>query len=85
MQPTTNTKIQKIVVYPQLPLAIYREIAAHLSQIAGVSVTTLPQQAQDFDYYQSQIGGLSIEYNQDLDSASLALLNQILEYYQSDN
>lgn len=46
----------------RLPLAIYREIASHLKQIEGVKVNLLPQTSTDFDYLQSQVGGLLIQY-----------------------
>jgi hypothetical protein len=47
---------------PRLPLAVYREIAAHLQLLPGVSVTLLPQRSPDFDYLQSQVGGLAIVF-----------------------
>ncbi|ELR96902.1 hypothetical protein [Gloeocapsa sp. PCC 73106] len=83
MQPTTDLQTQETFIYPQLPLAVYREIVAHLSQIEGLRVTTLSQQAPTFDYYESQIGGLLVEYSSDLDHCSLNLLRQILDYYKS--
>jgi hypothetical protein len=47
---------------PRLPLAVYREIAAHLQLLPGVSVTLLPQRSPEFDYLQSQVGGLAIAF-----------------------
>ncbi|MGI0493157.1 hypothetical protein ACN4EG_15340 [Alkalinema pantanalense CENA528] len=44
-----------------VPLAVYREIAAHLEQVDGVVVECLPQTAREFNYLQSQLGGLRIE------------------------
>jgi len=38
---------------PGLPLAVYREVAAHLQQVEGVETGLLPQTAQRFDYTQS--------------------------------
>ncbi len=78
MQTSTITR-QQTVTYPYLPLAVYREIAAHLAQIDGVKVTLLPQLDPVFDYHQSQVGGLLLEYPTDLDTT---LLQQILTYYQ---
>ena len=80
MQPGTLLTQQK-VTYRNLPLAVYQEIAAHLSQIEGVKIMILPQESQVFDYNQSQVGGLLLEYSPDIDPASLALLQQILSYY----
>jgi len=78
---TTESKIQQSLSKDNLPLAVYLEIAAHLSQIEGVSVSLLPQQSQVFDYYQSQVGGLLLEYSSSLDDSALALLQEILIYY----
>lgn len=44
-----------------VPLAVYREIAAHLQQVEGVTVECLPQTSTQFDYLQSQLGGLRIQ------------------------
>jgi poly(3-hydroxybutyrate) depolymerase len=44
----------------RLPLAVYREIAAHLGLLAGVTVEILPQTSRAFDYLQSQVGGLKL-------------------------
>lgn len=78
---TTILTTQQTVTYPNLPLAVYREIAAHLSQIEDVKVTILPQLDTVFDYYQSQVGGLLLEYPSDLNTT---LLQQILTYYQEE-
>ncbi|MGK7928018.1 MAG: hypothetical protein AB4290_22725 [Spirulina sp.] len=51
----------------KMPLAIYREVAAHLQQVSGISVTLVSQSARDFDYGQSQIEGLCIDYPDDFD------------------
>ncbi|GAB4134606.1 MAG: hypothetical protein Fur0046_06610 [Cyanobacteria bacterium J069] len=53
--------MKRQIYIPQLPLAVYREVAAHLRQVPGVSVVLLPQTASEFDYRQSQVGGLEIE------------------------
>jgi hypothetical protein len=60
MQPGTLLTQQK-VTYGNLPLAVYQEIAAHLSQIEGVKIMILPQESEVFDYNQSQVGGLLLE------------------------
>ena len=54
------------VEFHNLPLAIYREIAAHLSQLEGVIVELIPQSSPEFDYNQSQIAGLWVNYTQDV-------------------
>jgi len=43
---------------------VYREIAAHLRQVEGVETGLYPSQAEQFDYNQSQVGGLWIQYSQ---------------------
>lgn len=70
------------VEFPGLPLAVYREIAAHLRQVSGVETGLTPQQSQDFDYNQSQVGSLWIEYSETTTSAAQERVAQILAYYQ---
>lgn len=70
------------VEFPGLPLAVYREIAAHLRQVSGVETGLTPQQSQDFDYNQSQVGSLWIEYSETATSAAQERVAQILAYYQ---
>jgi len=64
-----------------LPLAVYREIAAHLRQIRGIDVELLPQPAQTFDYGDSQVGGLWIRYTESPDQVDYHQLEEILGYY----
>lgn len=66
---------------PRLPLAVYREVRAHLRQVAGVEVELLPQTSAEFDYLQSQIGGLEIRYTQTATATSVQQVGQILAYY----
>ncbi|AVH67346.1 hypothetical protein CDG77_01685 [Nostoc sp. 'Peltigera membranacea cyanobiont' 213] len=75
----TKEKIE----FAGLPLAVYREIAAHLRQVEGVEVDLIPQSSQQFDYNQSQIGGLSISWTANSGSESRQQVNQILAYYQN--
>jgi hypothetical protein len=78
------TQIQMIprqVYWPKMPLAVYREVAAHLRQ-AGVEVELLPQTADYFDYELSQVGGLRIDEPDGLDAASQARVLRILQYYR---
>lgn len=69
------------ITYPHLPLAIYRELAAHLRQIQGVTTELIPQQSQDFDYAQSQIDHLEIYYPVSLSSQEKGRIDEILDYY----
>ncbi len=72
-----------IVEFVGLPLAVYREISAHLRQVIGVNVTLIPQTSQQFDYNQSQIAGLSIEYAQLSNSQTYQRVEEILAYYHN--
>ncbi|MGL5036078.1 MAG: hypothetical protein ACRC6M_20010 [Microcystaceae cyanobacterium] len=78
----SSQRLQQRVCYDQLPLAVYREIAAHLQQIAGVKTTLISQSAQTFDYAQSQIEALEIDYPEDLSPSEKSLLAEILAYYE---
>lgn len=66
---------------PHLPLAVYREVAAHLRQIDGVNTGLLPQTATEFDYLQSQVGGVWIRYSADAADQCQAQVEAILTYY----
>ncbi len=64
-----------------LPLAVYREVAAHLRQVEGVKTGFLERNAATFDYNQSQLQGLWIEYPEKLDTPLHLRLEAILAYY----
>jgi hypothetical protein len=66
----------------RLPLAVYYEIAAHLRQLAGIQVEILPQTDPNFDYLQSQVGGLSIDCR-NLNVVDRAKASEILAYYHN--
>lgn len=66
---------------PKLPLAVYREVAAHLQQVPGVEVEFIPQTSQQFDYTQSQIDSLTIRYGEDFDVGFQERVKGILNYY----
>ncbi len=66
---------------PQLPLAIYLEVAAHLQQVADIQVQMRPQTAPEFDYLQSQIGGLLIDCRA-VTTADQSRVAEILNYYE---
>ena len=63
-QTILQSNIKKITC-SRLPLAVYREIVAHLRQIDNVQADLIEQTALDFDYLQSQVGGLWIKYTND--------------------
>jgi len=64
-----------------LPLAVYREVAAHLRQVDGVETGLLAQKSQEFDYSLSQIDSLWIQYPDDENSRCSQQVQQILAYY----
>lgn len=66
---------------PRLPLAVYREVAAHLRQIEGVFTGLLPQTSTTFDYLQSQVGGLWIRYSANAEEVCESQIEAILTYY----
>lgn len=69
---------QQQIFCPRMPLAVYREIVAHLRQVEGVEAGLLPQTSQEFDYLQSQVGGLWIK---SVNQMGTARVEQILNYY----
>lgn len=68
---------------PGLPLAVYREIAAHLRCVKGVETGLITHTSSQFDYSQSQVEGLWILYGNTTDSSQQERVNQILAYYQN--
>jgi hypothetical protein len=74
----TSEKIE----FPGLPLAVYREIVAHLHQVEGVEAGLITQSSQEFDYNQSQVAGLSIDFAADIRPECRIKVKQILAYYQ---
>lgn len=75
-----NNEEQYWIACETLPLAVYREVVAHLRQVPGVDAEVLPQTSTQFDYGQSQAGGL--RYGLPLDNvASRPRVTQILQYY----
>jgi hypothetical protein len=65
----------------ELPLTVYRELAAHLRQVTGVEAELLPQRSRQFNYRQSQVGGIEIRYTTTATEASQQRVAQILQYY----
>ena len=83
MQTQQDNQLRYEIQFPGLPLAVYREIAAHLRQVEGVETGLYPASSQQFDYNQSQVGGLWIEYAQTANLESREQVDQILAYYQN--
>ncbi len=66
-----------------LPLAVYREVAAHLRQVGKVQVGLFsPPDSELFDYNKSQVGGLWLEYAEDAEDTIRQKVDQILAYYE---
>ncbi|MGL4621206.1 acyltransferase [Chroococcidiopsis sp.] len=82
MQTQQDSKLRYEICFPGLPLAVYREVAAHLRQVEGVETGLYPATNQQFDYDRSQVGGLWIQYAPTASSASRELVDRILAYYQ---
>jgi hypothetical protein len=81
----TTHNIRYQITNSELPLAVYREIAAHLRQVedvdAGLILRPLAGNREEFDYAQSQIAALWIEHPQDLAEINLQTIESILNYY----
>lgn len=79
--------LRRHLAIPRLPLAVYREVAAHLQAIDGVRTGLLPQTSCEFDYLQSQVGGLWIEIEAlpgesgAIDAPRQRLIEDILSHY----
>lgn len=80
MSQTIIQEKRKKLTCPRLSLAVYREIVAHLRQIDGVSAGLVEQTAKEFDYLQSQVGGLWLEYFPRDDREEQ--IKSILTYYE---
>ena len=82
MQTRQDNRLKYEIQFP-VPLVVYREIAVHLRQVEGVETGLYPAQSQQFDYNQSQVGGLWIQYAQTAGEESRERVDQILAYYQN--
>jgi hypothetical protein len=71
----------RIVYNPDIPLAMYRELASHIEQIEDVNAELFPQESKEFSYLGSQIGGMWLTYPHTLSTESQALIKNILNYY----
>ena len=71
---------------PQLPLAVYREVAAHLRQVQGVEADVIMRSidhdpAEKFDYDQSQVAALQVSYPENTEEFAQEKVTAILDYY----
>jgi hypothetical protein len=71
----------EVICFPQLPLAVYREIAAHVQQLAGVTATLLTPTFTEFDYFNSQVGGLELTLQDDFSPGDRQIIEEILAFY----
>lgn len=81
LQTAGEKQLRYEIRWPRLPLAVYREIAAHLRQVEGVETGLSAQQSQQFDYALSQVGSLWIQYAESDRPASRQQVDRILAYY----
>ncbi|MEM7555046.1 MAG: hypothetical protein AAF378_13265 [Cyanobacteria bacterium P01_A01_bin.84] len=75
--------VREKIEITNLPLAVYRELTAHLRQVEGVEVSLIPQSDSHFDYSQSQISGVWIEYTLDFQESNRLIVKQILDFYRN--
>ena len=86
MESSTIKPNQQQLSCPQLPLAVYREVTAHLRQVAGVDASLIMHSlehdpANKFDYNQSQIAALQISYAENVSATEQEQVAAILDYY----
>ena len=73
--------ITERIIYPQLPLAVYREVAAHLRQVPGVRTQLVASDSDRFDYAESQVGYLVLTVPATLSQCDRDRLEEILSFY----
>jgi hypothetical protein len=83
---TTNQKTRRQLTSDRLPLAVYREVAAHLRQVEGVDTSLIMRSIEHnpqekFDYYQSQAAALEISYLEEITETDKQRISAILDYY----
>jgi hypothetical protein len=79
---TSLTANQYYITYqPEISLAMYRELAAHLEQINGVKVTVVGQKSEVFSYLGSQVAGLDVTVPENLPTSSQGIMRGILGHY----
>ena len=65
----------------RLPLAIYRELAAHLQQVRGVVVEICRRPLQSLTTYRVRWGKFLLRYPADLETSEVQNLEAILASY----
>ncbi|MDX2272434.1 MAG: hypothetical protein NW237_10880 [Cyanobacteriota bacterium] len=78
MPPSSADRISFGVCYHRLPLAVYREIAAHLTCVPEINTDLVMNSATTFDYADSQVGSLQIHHPI---GADLDPVIQVLDHY----
>ena len=64
-----------------MPLAIYRELVAHLRQVDCVETGLLPPEPGAFAYETSQIGGIWLRYGENATQTERDRVREILDHY----
>ena len=77
-----NNRANLTVQFSNLPLAVYREIAAHLCQVEEVETKLLQASTPEFNYNDSQVESLQIQLPAD-NKQSREQVEEILAYYQN--
>lgn len=86
MESLTAKQHRQQLTCAQLPLAVYREVAAHLRQLEGVDANLIMRSidhdpAEKFDYYQSQVAALQIDFAENIAESIPQTVSAILDYY----
>ena len=77
-----NNRANLTVQFTNLPLAVYREIAAHLCQVEEVETKLLQASTPEFNYDDSQVESLQIQLPV-ANKQSREQVEEILAYYQN--
>ncbi|WP_448534621.1 hypothetical protein [Parathermosynechococcus lividus] len=72
---------EQVYYNSQMPLAVYREMAAHLGLLEGVEVRLLPPTSPQFDYSLSQVAGVALGVPESLPPTLVRQLEHILQHY----
>ena len=83
---SSEHKEQQRLTCSKLPLAVYREVAAHLRQVEGVDTRLIMRSVEHdptekFDYYQSQVAAIEISYDDKILVREREIVQDILDYY----
>lgn len=81
MTAATDPCCQEIIVCEFLPLAVYREIAAHLQLVPQLEVMLLPAQPDRFVYRGGPVGGMRLVYPLQWETMARQQMEAILQYY----